>query len=340
MKLDVPDVQVSMERPEEQAHYTLEVLSCPGCAAPTTLQAGQDLTQPVQCLFCGTVYTVRERQDDAQQLKKELKVWLDRMIVSSSYSGTNSVDVNARRFIFTETLYPTLKRDIDRRLEAFENVLEAPLVQIEETKNFHDYRPDERLTAMANGGNQWLKMLSTRVMAQQLQDFAIVQDDKQKLQQLQIRVLSLIYYANIAQHQLSPTSTSYHIVRQNIVALQKDYQSYAQNMDDEHYLSYIRALDARVNGATLLLDLLISVLDEGHAVMPESLLLQVNNALAQLDKASQLAQVCTYNSFYTSSLREGIQKDITVACIIRPLSAVLKWSRAHRPRNLKPFTSA
>lgn len=308
--------QVSIPSPEEQPHYTIEVLACPKCAAPTTLQAGQDLTQPVQCPFCDTVYTVRQSQDNAQQLKKELKAWLDQMIVGSGYNGTGSVDVNARRFIFAESLYPTLKKDIDRRLEAFENVLEAPLVQIEETKNFPDYHPNAQLTAMTKSDNQWLKTLSTRVQAQQLQDFAIMQDDKQKLQQLQMRVLSLIYYANIAQHQLSPTLASYHVVRQNVVALQKDYQLYAQELGDEHYLSYIHGLDARVSGDILLLDLLISVLDEGRKVVPETLLLQVNNVLAQLDKAYQLALTSTYNPLYISPLQQGIQKDITIARIV------------------------
>ena len=335
--MEMAPAQAFTPLPEEQSRYTVEVLACPKCAAPTALQAGQDLTQPVQCLFCDTVYTVRQSQDNAQQLKKELKAWLDQMIVGSGYSGASSVDVNARRFIFTKSLYPTLKRDIERRLEAFENVLAAPLVQLEETKNFRDYRSDARLTAIANGDNQWLKTLSTRVLAQQLQDFAIVQDDKQKLQQLQMRVLSLIYYANIAQHQLSPTAVSYNVMRQNIIALQKDYQSYAQQVNDEHYLSYVHALDARVSGDILLLDLLISALDEGRDVVPETLLLQVNNALAQLDKASHMALACTYNSFYTSSLCEGIQKDITITRILAAIVTSFEVVTRTQPAEFKPF---
>ena len=323
--------------PEEQPHYTIEVLACPKCAAPTALQPGQDLTRPVQCPFCDTVYTVRQSQDNAQQLKQELKAWLDQMIVGSGYTGASSVDVNARRFIFTESLYPTLKKDIDRRLEAFENVLEAPLVQIEETRHFRDYRPDTRLTAMARGNNQWLKTLSTRVMAQQLQDFAVVQDDKEKLQQLQMRVLSLIYYTNIAQHQLAPTFASYHVVRQNVAALQKDYQAYAQKIGDEHYLSYIHALDARMSGDILLLDLLISTLAEGRRVTPEKLLQQINNVLTQLNKAYQLARACTYNPLYTSPLEQGIQKDITVARIILAIATSFEFVTRTQAEEFKPF---
>jgi hypothetical protein len=337
----VPVTMVQSEQaatsPDEQPRYTIEVLACPKCTAPTELQPEQDLTRPVQCLFCGTVYTVRQSQDTAQQLKKELKAWLDQMIVGSGYNGASSVDVNARRFIFSESLYPTLKKDIDRRLEAFENVLEAPLVQIEETKHFRDYRPDTRLTIMANGDNQWLKTLSTRVMAQQLQDFAIVQDDKEKLQQLQLRVLSLIYYANIAQHQLSPMPASYHVVRQNVIALQKDYQAYAQKISDEHYLSYIHALDARMSGDILLLDLLISALDEGRRVMPETLLVQINNVLAQLNHAHQLVRACTYNPLYTSPLEQGIQKDITIACIVLMVANSFELVTRTQAEEFKPF---
>ena len=330
-------VQMATPPPEEQPHYTIEVLACPKCAAPAALQPGQDLTRPVQCPFCDTVYTMRQSQDNAQQLKKDLKAWLDQMIVGSGYTGASSVDVNARRFIFTELLYPTLKKDIDRRLEAFENVLEAPLVQIEETKQFRDYRPDTRLTTMTRGNNQWLKTLSTRVLAQQLQDFAIVRDDKEKLQQLQMRVLSLIYYANIAQHQLSPTLASYHVVRQNVAALQKDYQAYAQKIGDEHYLSYIYALDARMSGDILLLDLLISALSEGRRVAPETLLRQINNVLIQLNKAYQLARACTYNPLYTSPLEQGIQKDITVARIILAVATNFELITRTKAEEFKPF---
>jgi hypothetical protein len=330
-------VQPARASQQEQPHYTIEVLACPKCAAPAALQPGHDLTRPVQCPFCDTVYTVRQSQDNAQQLKKDLKAWLDQMIVGSGYNGTSSVDVNARRFIFTESLYPVLKKDIDRRLEAFENVLEAPLVQIEETKHFRDYRPDTRLTTMAKGNNQWLKTLSTRVMAQQLQDFAVMQDDKEKVQQLQMRVLSLIYYANIAQHQLTPTLASYHVVRQNVVALQKDYQAYAQKIGDEHYLSYVYALDARMSGDILLLDLLISALDEGRRVAPETLLAQINTVLAQLNKAYQLARTCTYNPLYTSPLEQGIQKDITVARILLAVATCFEFVTRTQATEFKPF---
>jgi hypothetical protein len=328
---------VPVSSPEEPARYTIEVLSCPKCGAPTTLEAAQDLTKPIQCLFCGAVYTIHQSQDNAQQLKQELKAWLDQMIVGSGYSGTSSVDVNVRRRMFTESLYPTLKRDVDRRLEAFESVLAAPLVQIEETKYFRSYHPDERLMAIANGGNQWLKTLLTQVMAQELQDFAVVQDNKQKLHQLQIRVLSLIYYANIAQHRLVPNPTSYHVVRQNVIALQKDYQTYAQKLEDAAYLSYIHALDARMSGDILLLDLLMSTLGEEHTIVPESLLLQINAVLVQLDRAAQLALTCTYNQFYASSLREGIQKDITIAKIVLAVATCFEVVTRTRAAEFKHF---
>lgn len=327
----------SLATPEEAPRYTIEVLSCPKCGAPATLEAVQDLTKPIQCPFCDAVYSIHQSQDNAQHLKQELKAWLDQMIVGSGYGGTGNVDINARRYIFSESLYPTLKRDIDRRLEAFENVLGAPLVQIEATKDFHEQRPDERLMAIANGSNQWLKTLSTRTLAQQLQDFAVVPGDKQRLYQLQLRVLSLIYYANIAQQQHSRNQISYHVVRQNLVALQKDYQSYAQKLEDPIYLSYIQALDARISGDILFLDLLISALEEGQAITPESQLNQLNAVLARLDKASQLALASTYNPFYVSSLSDGIQKDRTIVGIVRAVADCFEVVTRTRANEFKSF---
>ncbi len=294
--------QSSIPRKEEPPLYTIEVLACPRCNAPAEVKSGRDLSQPLQCPFCDTVYTVRQSQENEQQLKKDLKAWLDQMIVSSGYNGASGVDINARRFIFRESLYPALKKEIDRRLEAFENMLEAPLVQIKETRDFRDYRPDWNLTLLARGDNQWLKMLSTRVSARLLQDFAVAQEDKQRLRQLQVRVLSLIYYANIARNQSAPGT--YQLVRKNIVALQKEYQAYLQEVTDEHYRSYILVLDARTTADIHLLDLFISALEEGRNTAPDALWFQVGNVIAQLEKAQRLALACTYNPpFYRRLLR-------------------------------------
>ncbi len=328
-------LQSTLPRKTEPPPYTIEVLVCPRCNAPAEIKAGHDLSQPLQCPFCDTVYTVRQSQDNEQQLKKDLKAWLDQMIVNSGYKGVGSVDINARRFIFRESLYPALKKDIDRRLEAFENMLEAPLVQVKETRDFRDYRPDQRLVMLARGDNQWLKTLSTRVSAQQLQDFAVAQEDKQRLRQLQVRVLSLIYYANIAQHQGAPSA--YHLVRKNVVALQKEYQAYLQEEADEHYRSYIHALDARTTADILLLDLFISGLEKGHNTLPRALLNQVGNVIAQLEKAQRLALACTYNPLYTVPLQQGIQKDITTARIFRAIVIDYEVATRTHPEEFGPF---
>ena len=325
----------SLSQPEESAHYTIEVLACPRCNAPAEIKTGGDLSQPLKCPFCETVYTVRQSQDNEQQLKKDLKAWLDQMIVSSGYSNNNGVDINARRFIFRESLYPALKKEIDRRLESFENMLEAPLVQMKETRDFRDYRPDQRLTMLAKGDNQWLKTLSTRVSAQQLQDFAVAQEDKQRLRQLQVRVLSLTYYANIARHASSPGA--YQLVRKNIVALQKEYQAYLQEVADEHYRSYIHVLDARTTADILLLDLFIAALEEGQHIVPQALLFQVGNVIAQLEKAQSLALACTYNPLYTVPLQQGIQKDMTTARIFQAVVVDYEVATRTRAEEFRPF---
>jgi len=327
--------QSSIPRKEEPPLYTIEVLACPRCNAPAEVKSGRDLSQPLQCPFCDTVYTVRQSQENEQQLKKDLKAWLDQMIVSSGYNGASGVDINARRFIFRESLYPALKKEIDRRLEAFENMLEAPLVQIKETRDFRDYRPDWNLTLLARGDNQWLKMLSTRVSARLLQDFAVAQEDKQRLRQLQVRVLSLIYYANIARNQSAPGT--YQLVRKNIVALQKEYQAYLQEVTDEHYRSYILVLDARTTADIHLLDLFISALEEGRNTAPDALWFQVGNVIAQLEKAQRLALACTYNPLYTVPLQLGIQKDITTARIFQAIVTNYGVATRRRAEEFRPF---
>lgn len=302
----------------------LEALACPKCAAPAEINGLQlqDMTRPIQCPFCDTVYTLRQSQDNAQELKRELKAWLDQMIVGSGYGGSGgstSIDVNARRFIFTESLYPSLKKEIDRHLEDLEYAPEAPMVQLKMLVGFHEYQPSQQLLTIGRGENQWLKTLTTRVGAQQLQDFAVTQDDKLKMLQLQFRVMSLIYYANIANHLTIATTASYKAIHQNLQTLQKDYREHAQSVVDEGYRSYIMALDTRITGATLLLDLLISTFEKERGVAPEAALAQLDRAMEQLTRSEQMALACPYNPLYTVPLQQGIQKDLMAARIFHAI---------------------
>ncbi len=301
---------------------SIEVLACPMCAAPAELSGIQDITRPIECPHCCTVYTLRQSQDNAQQLKQELKTWLDQMIVGSGFNGSggaSSIDANARRFIFTESLYPALKKDIDRHLEDLEYAPEAPMVQLKALAGFHEYQPSQQLLAIGRGENQWLKTLTTRVSAQQLQDFAVTQDDKLKMLQLQFRVMSLIYYANIANHLTTSTVASYQAIHQNLLALQKDYREHAQNVVDEGYRSYIMALDARITGSMLLLDLLVATFGNERGVAPEATLAQLDRAIEQLTQSEQQSFTCTYNPLYTVPLQQGIQKDLMAARVFQAI---------------------
>lgn len=296
----------------------VEALACPYCAAD--VDPAQDLSKPTVCRYCGNTYTLHESQNDAQKLRQELKTWLEQMVVSGGAGGSNSIDINARRFIFKENLYPALKRDIDRRLETLEDAPEAPLFPLTAMSGLRDYRPNQELVAIGQGDNQWLKTLSTRVTAGQLQDFATLEADKQQLRALQFRVTTLIYYANIARF-LESTEFPYQRVQQNLLALQKEGRTYAQEVVDESYRSYLLALDARISAALLLLDVLIPVLEEGRTFSPEAPLAQLERVLAQYAQAMQLASASTYNPIYSVPLQQGIQKDMM---LVQVFCAILK----------------
>ncbi len=316
----------------------VEALTCPKCGAPAEIDSvTQDLTRPMKCGFCDTVYTLRQSQDNAQKLKQELKAWLDQMIVGSGYGSSGTVDVNARRFIFSENLYPSLKKDIDRRLEAIEYAPEAPMVLIKILASFQNYQPNPQLVAVGRGNNQWLKTLAVRVSAQQLQDFAVTQDHKIQLNLLHFRVQSLIYYANIAHHLAAPGALSYQAIRQNLLALQKDYREHAQNVVDQSYHAYIMTLDSRITGALLLLDILTSLLEKKQGVAPEAVIAQIDRAITQLSKAEQQARACTYNPLYTVPLQQGIQKDIMVALIFRAVVKCYEVVARTQPVEFGPF---
>lgn len=291
-----------------------ETLACPICQGkPDADELPQDLSQPIKCGFCGNMYTLKQSQDDAQRLKQELKSWLEQVLVSSGAGGAQNIDMNARRFIFKQSLYPALKRDIDRQLEMLEDAPEAPLFPLNIMPGFRDYRPNSQLVAIGMGDNQELKRLSNRATAQELQDFATVEVDRQELKALQFRVTTLVYYANIARFLESAEPTSYQLVRQNVQALQKECRAYTQEVADAGYRSYLQALDARITGALLLLDVLVPTLEQGRSFAPEAARAQLDRALAQYTQAAQQAAASTYNPLYVVPLKQGIQKDMLLA---------------------------
>jgi hypothetical protein len=294
-----------------------EFLTCK-CGAPIDINTvTQDPTKPIQCLFCGLVFTLRERQDDAQKIKQELKAWVEKLLVGG---GSGAADVHSRHLIFNEYTYPALKSAIDQYLENIEDVFEGSLVHVKPMTDFSDYQPSPVLVAIGKGDTQRLKILSASVSTQEVQDFAVMPTDRLQLKQLQLRVQSIIYHANIAHQLAEPSGSSHKIVRQNLVMLQKEYQEHARDIvDDDRYRSYVVALDARLRGDILLLDVLIPVLDEGYGVAPEATLNRLGRAITQLEKARQQASACTYNSLYTVPLQQGIQKDIDVARVFETI---------------------
>ena len=193
------------------------------------------------------------------------------------------------------------------------------MIPFKVTSGFGEYQPSPLLVSIGQGDNQWLKTLSTKVSAQQLQDFAVVETDKQSLKVLQFRVSSLIYYANIARFLSSNDAPSYQAVRQNVQTLQKDYRAFAQDIVDESYRSYLVALDSRMSGDILLLDVLIPSLEQGRSFAPEAALAQLERAMTQLTKADTQADASTYNPLYTVPLQQGIQKDMMIVQIFQAI---------------------
>jgi hypothetical protein len=297
-----------------------EALACPSCGAPSDVESvTQDLSKPVKCPYCDSVYMLQQSRDDAQKNEQALRALLEQMGVGSKMGSSSNVDVESRRYIFHDKLYPTLKKKIDRQLENLENAPEAPMIPFKVTSGFGEYQPSPLLVSIGQGDNTWLKTLSSQVSAQQMQDFATVEADKQNLKLLQFRVSSLIYYANIARFLTSNDAPSYQVVRQNVQTLQQEYRAFAQGIADESHRSYLVALDSRMSGDILLLDVLIPTLEQGRSFAPEAVLSQLERAMTQLTKADAQANASTYNPLYTVPLQQGIQKDMMIVQIFQAI---------------------
>lgn len=318
----------------------IEILNCPKCGAPPD-SVPQDLSQPLKCGYCGGVYTLRESQNDMQKLQQEWKAWKDRLMVGSGVGDSNIIDPSLRHLRFSEKLYPALEKEFAYHLNNLESDAPAtPMLPFKAISGFSDYRPNPLLVSVGQGNNQWLKMLSTSISNQELQEFAVLEEDKRRLRMLQYRVLSVIYYANIACLLFDEGSHTYQVVRQNVQKLQEVYHDFIQDVEDASYQSYLMALDSRLSGEINLLDILIHAFEQGHSFAPMEAVNQLDHVMAQFATAKQRAYSSTYHQRYTVPLFEGIQKDIIIARLFQEIIKCYAVVRRSRPVEFGAFYQA
>lgn len=313
----------------------MKILACPACGAPANVQsANQDLTQPMHCEYCETVYTLRDSQDSAQkimhavqELRREHTAVLNQIAMKSSASG---IDIGVRHQYFNATLYPSLKREVDQQLNGFEKTFGAPIVAVKAFMGLPGYQPHALLVGLAQRDNRWLKLSSVRVSIEQLEDYAVMPQDKLKLRELQFRVSSVVYLTNIVQH-FTPATSSYQVIRQNLLALKEDYEKYAQNITDAAYRTYIQILAARMDAVGYLLELLISLLDGRQNLTAQDAQQRLGQILARLRWVQQQAAQCPYSPLWMVPLQEGIEKDLSVANLFETILSCYRATAETRP---------
>jgi hypothetical protein len=312
-------------------------LQCPNCAAPANLKSlEQNTSQYIKCRFCKHVYPLQQSQADAQQRELELRAWVQEQISSISLASA-SADLATRSFLFNKNLYPNLKRDVDRFLEDVESAPEMPLIPFKPLVSFPDYQPHPALVSLGRGNHQDLKRLTTRLSAPQIQGFAAQGNDQLVLKTLQFRIDNLIYYANIASLLQVGDPSDLPIALQNVQALQKEYQEFAQQVTDEKYRSYLLTLNARLDGAVILLGVLTTTLTEGKVFSPDAALAELERSSNLYKKAEQQANACTYDPLYTIPLQQGIHKDMMVIQITTAMIKCYAVIQRSRPVEFRAF---
>ncbi len=318
----------------------VEMLNCPKCGAPPD-SVTQDLSQPLKCGYCGGVYTLRESRDDMQKIRQEWNAWKERLMVGSGMGGSNSIDPSLRHLRFNEKLYPALEKEFAYHLKNLEsNAPEIPMIPFKVIAGFSDYRPNPLLVSVRQGDNQWLKMFSASISNRELQEFAVLEEDKRRLRMLHYRVSSVNYYANIACLLFDEDAHTYQIVRHNVQKLQEVYHNCIQDIEDAGYQSYLMALDSRLSCEINLLDVLILAFEQGHNFAAREAVNQLEHVMAQFATAKQRVSSSTYHQIYTVPLFEGIQKDIIIARLFQEIIKCYEVVRRSRPIDFGAFYHA
>jgi hypothetical protein len=185
-------------------------LACPDCGAPVATMPPPGVA--ARCAYCDATFTVERVEKEENRSHEELRRWLDTVVAVGAAGGT--VDAASRHFIFSERLYPSLNLEATRHLEAFAALRSLALGGLHGSQLFGPQAslPVGRLDMTA------LRAIVSRLDAPEVRSFALIADDRQRLDELSLRVRLLLRLGTTVQ-QLRQGPAGYQSGSKNVRAI-------------------------------------------------------------------------------------------------------------------------
>jgi hypothetical protein len=187
--------------------------------------------------------------------------------------------------------------------------MEHPMVYLDLLEPLNGYRPAEHVLARNPEAVPGVRALSLRVNSPLVSSFAMGDEDRRKLRDLDLGTTNLVHLANVANLLAQPSPEAYVSAKENLVALSQEYEGYLSMALEEGQKDYIQALRARIEANTRVLDVLATVFAPGADFAPQVYREEMEAAGSELQRAQDLADASTYNPLAVFPLRTGLDRD-------------------------------
>ncbi len=324
----------SEEKRSARAAPAVEAVVCPECSAPL-----EDLSAAagdiVRCSFCRATFTLKRAQEESERAGLELRRWLDQMV--SEAVGNGVVDTASRRFIFGEKLYPSLQLEHRRAMEPYQDVQEHPLAYVDLLAPLAGYGIREHVLLRNPGAIPRVRALSLKVNSPLIISFAVAEEDRRRLQQMDFEAGTLVYIANVASLYAQPGPEAYSAAKDNLAALQKQCDEYLATLDDPQYAQYLRAVRMRLGANMRTLDVLATIFAPEADFAPQVFVEELDAARRELAEARALCDSSTCSALTLIPLRTGLQRDEQAVQLVLTLLNAYRVAARSRPLAFPTF---
>lgn len=181
---------------------------CPSCNGAQEPQPDEHYS----CAFCLQPFTVTDARREENRLLDEVKRWMLERVGAAA--GSETVDASSRAFIFGQKILPELRRELDRSIEKLGSYAQHPLVI-----------PPIPLPLGTGGPNPLVsqraevlafKSLRARLGSEQVISFAVRDNDRALVKNMDGRLRRLSQYSNLLEAGALATDAGFAAATRNL----------------------------------------------------------------------------------------------------------------------------
>lgn len=293
-------------------------IHCPTCHA---VHAPND-TGNYECEFCLTPFSYQQAASESERLKEEIQGWLQDKIGAAAVGGS-TIDEASRAYIFKDKVLPDLRREVDRSLELLGTFGQFPLVPPPIPVEVGASQGANPLVTMRSAILD-LKGLRARLSDPQVSAFAVGEQDKTAIQQMDRRIADFMYLSNVAESAAQRSSTGYNSARRNLegVITELDQSIALEGASDPAVAGFLASVKNRYQGLTEYCRV-CEELCSPNAISGVMLAERLQKLGERLNTVARAVEAMDYNPADTMPLVVGIDAEVGA---IRQLT---RWTHAY-----------